>query len=304
MKNPTIIQQLQIDASNPDVSVSSLLRQSKIIATKLDLTDFLIWVNRELNGYGETSSEIVPAYRKITGEPKVLNPYYGWQPILFKNAQERDCFSNRLIGQAIGTLEEVARKNNGASHGRLSIPYSSEIKQLLLESLESYTDVLLEVSGSAAHGILDAVRNSILDWALQLEKAGITGDGLSFSKKDKTEATHVTNLVFAQNIAHVGNLQDQAQTVNYQIASVAILNGKITTILEEIKKTIHLLPVNKQPEIKQKVEEIQKELSKPEDETDQTKISGALGSIKNICEGIAGNVVAQGIISLIGKLTS
>ena len=141
-----------------------------------------------------------------------------------------------------------------------------------------------------------------MDWALKLEKAGITGDGLSFSDREKTEAKPVTQQIFARNIGHIGNAYDQAQSNNNQTASITISNEKITNLIEEIERTTQLLPVEKQLEINQKVLEIREELAKSENQQDQKKVSGALGSIKNICEGITGNVVAQGIISLISNL--
>lgn len=296
-----IILQLQMDAADPEMSVASLLRKAKIIATKLDLNEFLEWVNKELNGYDGPVKDL-PAYRQVSGEPKAFNPYHGWQPVMFSNAEHRKFYSSAPIGQAIGPLEEIVSKDKEDSSGYLEFAYPPEMKQRLINALEYPTDVKLMLSISSAHGILDAVRNSILDWALKLEKAGITGDGLSFSEKEKTEAKPVTQQIFAQNIGHIGNAYDQAQTINNQTASITINNEQITNIIEQIEKTIQLLPAEKQPEINQKIQEIREELAKPENQQDQKKVSGALGSIKNICEGITGNVVAQGIISLIGNL--
>ena len=42
-------------------------------------------------------------------------------------------------------------------------------------------------------GILDTVRNKILDWALELEKKGILGDEeMNFSDKEREQAQSVT----------------------------------------------------------------------------------------------------------------
>lgn len=300
-KNQPIIIQLQMDAADPEIAVSSLLRKAKIIATKLDLTDFLEWVDNELNGYNGTIKEL-PQYRQVTGEPKAFNPYHGWQPIMFKTTEQRKFYSSAPIGQAIGPLEEIVSKDKGNDGGYLEYTYSAEVKQRLINSLEYHTDIKLFLSASSAHGILDAVRNSILDWALKLERAGITGDGISFSEKEKTEAKPVTQQIFAQNIGHIGNAYDQAQTVNNQTASITIKSEQIIRLIEEIEKTIQFLPAEKQTEINLKVQEIQEELKKSKDRQDPGKVAGALGSIKSICEGITGNVVAQGIISLISNL--
>jgi hypothetical protein len=70
-----LVLQLQADALNSDVSVSDLLLKAKVVATKLDLTDFLQWIEHELNGY--TDKNEVPMYRKIRGRAQAYNTYYG-----------------------------------------------------------------------------------------------------------------------------------------------------------------------------------------------------------------------------------
>jgi hypothetical protein len=55
-----LIQKLQAEAANPDSSVTNLLRMAKIAATKLNLTDALVWIDRELNGYMDLKVEDLP----------------------------------------------------------------------------------------------------------------------------------------------------------------------------------------------------------------------------------------------------
>lgn len=62
----------------------------------------------------------------------------------------------------------------------------------------------LLVGNSVLHGILDHVRNAVLDWALDLESRGIIGDGMSFSSKEKTTASQVTY----QITNHIGSMQN------------------------------------------------------------------------------------------------
>jgi hypothetical protein len=44
------------------------------------------------------------------------------------------------------------------------------------------------VGASSFVGILDAVRNIILEWSLKLEEQGIIGNGMSFSKGERDKA--------------------------------------------------------------------------------------------------------------------
>ena len=59
------------------------------------------------------------------------------------------------------------------------------------------------LSRSAVVGIIDAVRNMVLDWCLQLEEDGILGEGLVFTAKEKAAAAQ-SNYVINYNgpVAH------------------------------------------------------------------------------------------------------
>jgi hypothetical protein len=61
-----LILKLQAEATNPDASVTNLLRMAKIAATKLNLKDALVWIDRELNGYMDLKVEDLPPYRMIS----------------------------------------------------------------------------------------------------------------------------------------------------------------------------------------------------------------------------------------------
>ncbi len=74
-----IVLELQKLASEDSHSATELLRKALLVASKLTLSDFAEWVNKELNGYGNTG---VPAYRRIRAELKVDNPYRGLCPFI------------------------------------------------------------------------------------------------------------------------------------------------------------------------------------------------------------------------------
>ena len=50
----------------------------------------------------------------------------------------------------------------------------------------------LIVGHAQLYGILEAVRNRVLEWSLELEAKGIMGEGLTFTKDEVEKATHVT----------------------------------------------------------------------------------------------------------------
>ena len=84
-----LVLQLQAEAVDPNVPVSKLLRLAKLIATKLDQKDALVWIDKELDGYMDGVTKDVPEYRMIGGQPKGYNPYHGWQTIQFEELGDR-----------------------------------------------------------------------------------------------------------------------------------------------------------------------------------------------------------------------
>jgi hypothetical protein len=82
---PTIVEQIQRDALDPSVSVSTLLRRVKLAAAKLGLGQVENWVEQELNGYSST----LPEYRIMRGSPMAFNPYTGWQPLMGSSDEAR-----------------------------------------------------------------------------------------------------------------------------------------------------------------------------------------------------------------------
>jgi len=61
----SLVLELQRKALNPAISVSDLLRSALVVASKLNISDYEIWVKNELNGY--TSTDNSPSYREIDG---------------------------------------------------------------------------------------------------------------------------------------------------------------------------------------------------------------------------------------------
>ncbi len=54
-----LVSELQAKALDPTTSVTDLLRIAKVVAVKLSLDEFLLWINSELGGYKDLE---LPAY--------------------------------------------------------------------------------------------------------------------------------------------------------------------------------------------------------------------------------------------------
>jgi len=84
-----LVLQLQAEAVDPKVPVSKLLRLAKLIATKLDQKDALVWIDKELDGYMSGALKEVPPYRMLTGHPKGYNPTTAGRPSSSRNPRPR-----------------------------------------------------------------------------------------------------------------------------------------------------------------------------------------------------------------------
>ena len=184
----SLVNQLQREALDRSVRTADLLRKALVAARKLNIEDIQPWLKSELNGY--TNSEEIPEYRSVRGEIKAFNPYNGiWMPIMFpeSSANLHRSLTNRKCGQSVAELEDLL-----ASESRmLTMPYSSEVSARLTRMIDLDSLPVLVVSGAKLRGILDTTRTAVLEWALQLEEQGVTGEGFTFSTEEQTAAAGV-----------------------------------------------------------------------------------------------------------------
>jgi len=187
-----IVLDLQGDALNADVDVLTLLRKAFLVAKKLKLSDFEKWVNSEINGYEDSNR--CPQYREISGEVKGWNPYHGWISLIAEDIEWDKTLSYRLVADSIASL--VSSIN---SDGRLTIAFPGAICAAISKMTGFETKYALFISRNSLEAIIETVRTKILDWAIVLEENGITGDGLSFSEKEKEVAASTAQIIYYTN---------------------------------------------------------------------------------------------------------
>lgn len=295
-KSKPLILEIQHEALNEGASVTSLLRKVKAAAIKLDQRDTAGWVQHELQGYSNISAMDIPEYRQLYGTLKGVNPYRGYIPI-YSDGGDNEI--DRLltfapIMQAIGTIEDEVRKSSGQL---LQYSLGAERIDFLQRQLDVPMEVRLLLGRSQLQGILDAVQNLVLDWSLELEKSGVLGEGMSFSRDEKEKATHVTQQVFAQSIGTLGDVAGHAQVTNNQVSVGQTIDKRaLNSLLQQADGILEQLP----PDVRDEIKPLLSEIS--QDTSDDGKTRSRLSSIKAICEGASGNLVAQGIVSAIAAL--
>ncbi len=210
-----LVLELQAEALSRETSVSDLLRKALAVSKKLGVSEIEEWINYELKGYPIDSE--VPEYRTVHGQIKVWNLYHGWQPLHFGDPELGEKLSSRKIMQPIGELDAL-----NTSDGTLHVPFPEHVKNSLMKAMKIPLEPTLHVPSTEVVGILDAVRNIILEWALELEQNGILGEGMSFSKEEKITASQVTYQI-TNYIGSMSNSQLQ-QASPHGIQKLDIVN--------------------------------------------------------------------------------
>ena len=189
----SLVLELQRETMNSNSRLSDILRKALVVATKLKVDEFKIWIESELKGYPKVQD--IPSYRKVNGSVKAWNRYNGWIPVIVQDSPINDLISNRSIGQPISELESLCHQKDEGGDLQVPLPHDW-IMKLFSKSEEFRLGMVptLIVDRSQLIGILDAVRNEILNWSLELERQGILGDGMSFSTEEVKMAKSVINI--------------------------------------------------------------------------------------------------------------
>lgn len=292
-----LVFELQSDALNRNVSVSDLLRKALAVSKKLSVAHIEGWLSSELNGYTDATS--VPIYRKIRGQIRVWNPYHGWQPLNFEDPKEAELFSQVNLRQAIGELDALVQKPTD----HLTIPLPQEVVNGLMAGMEVPLQPAFHVAAIEVIGILDAVRNSVLEFSLKLEQEGIHGEGMSFSREEKQAAGLMTYNI-TNNIGSMHGSQIQQHSSGNQTLNVNADLRDIAAFVSTLRASIDKLGLD-QDSRKELLAEIATTHSQAESpRPKRAVIEESMRTIRTILEGAAGSVLATGFLAELGKLLS
>ncbi|MBY3536151.1 hypothetical protein HFN68_25020 [Rhizobium laguerreae] len=168
-----LLAEIQNDAVNDTTPVSTLLRKVMVLASNLDSDVLEDWVKLEMNGYPPEAE--VPEYRRIKMNFKVSGANMAYKitamPIataLVAKATGIDDIHIFRCRQAIGTIVPV---ENATSPMTVSMHnYSHRLSHTVIEESYDIHSFWGEFSASHLLGIIDAVRNRVLEFVLALKK--------------------------------------------------------------------------------------------------------------------------------------
>lgn len=288
----SLVQEIQLEALNPNVRVSDLLRKALVISTKLKVAGDVEWIRSELEGYPGHMS--VPPYRVMDGTPQVFNPYHGHVHLeMSPELQKKACAMH--IGYSVAEIEKILEKNERM----IRLSFSPKAAAALKRAMQVPLEPSVVISPSTFVGALDNVRNRVLMWALELEEAGILGDGLSFSATEVVKAQHVTNNI-TTNIGSMSNSQLQVQSSGEQALRIEEKREHLSTLLQAIKEASK--GTEQSPQVSVDVDTVLVQLESPSPKPGV--IGESLRSLRSVLEGAAGGALGNYLPTLVALITS
>ena len=223
----SIIQQLQEDIVNPEVSLAPILRRAKILAYRLRHDEFKTWIDSELNGYPDKDS--IPRYRRFTAHN------YGYFANAFHHMNNASIptinlpdpikeFMQELdIDMGVGSLEDLMDNPDMRKDGAVKSPWLSDVvavaAQYQIYKNMNLLDAWKVISSNQVMGILEAVRNKLLAFILELQDSfpelAESDDRIGEVPLDQTTNIFNTHIHGNQNVVAAGaNItQDVRQVV-------------------------------------------------------------------------------------------
>lgn len=158
------------------------------------------------------------------------------------------------------------------------------------------------VNHASIAGIVDGVRNTILNWSLELEEQGILGEGLKFTKQEQEAATrtvqNVNNFFGDVSGSTIQQAGDSAICLSAtDVNSVRDWADRLGGHLDQLE-----LSEAAQKEIEADLASVRAQAESPRPKAQVVK--GLLRSIRSVLEGAAGSVAGAYLTELIPLLAA
>lgn len=298
----SLVLELQRDLYDGEKSAIELLRKAYIVARKLKVKEFEKWINAELNGYNSEDIDI-PHYRNVSVSMIALNPVHGFIPVIINDANLLNLINNMQISQSISEIESLLKTCDNGMCATSKVP--PELENALQPVLTGNYPLYNSVDKSQLQGIIEGIKNVILNWSLKLEEDGIVGENMSFSEKEKEKAIHSNYTInnFNGNLTNT-QIQQHTQNSSQSIQNETIDLEKINKVVELIKDNIDKIELDDEDlkEVDTKLEVIEKEILKTS--TEKSVIKNSLKIIGQVMEKTSVSIIASGLLYQIQQCIS
>lgn len=223
----SLADQIQKEVVDSRIPISDILRKAKVLASLLGNVGFKRWVDAELGGYDPGSA--VPDYRDL--HPLNRGTFAGLLGQMVRNvpiplshlpSNVRKSAEQMAILQGVREIETAAARSAGENTFQFQWPPEAVMAardhirmddgSVLVEAWKPLTKGQLE-------GILDQVRNRLLDFLLELQQIDpdvmTSEDAIRAVPQNKVENVFNTTILGGQNVVASGTgfTQKVSQTV-------------------------------------------------------------------------------------------
>lgn len=201
-----------VDLANGESSITDTLYRLKILASDLDDTELLNWIEMELEGYKD--NDAVPSYRMMR------SPLYGKVQYVSLGAMiTRDMpipvkveeLDKLRVGirENISSVEEWAGEKEDNRKMPYDVRLASQIADMNLSEMCQIMIAWFPMPASRFLEITNSVKNRLLDALMVLEKqyGNLDTYSIDFSDKKKNEAVgqYITNIIYNDNSVKIGS---------------------------------------------------------------------------------------------------
>lgn len=285
--------ELQLEIINNSSDIISILRKAHLIAAKLSLKDFDLWIQNELNGYQKYDD--IPEYRTVVGEIKAKNPYYGLIPVMMPKDMAYQ-LSKRKLPNSISDIVDLQKKNEF-----ITITLPMEISEILCANEGIVFSCYFVFGAHCLSSIIEKVKNTILEWCIKLEKDGIVGDDYIFSDKEKELARQLPqqiNNYYGQIVnGNVNNSQLVTGDNNVTTLKTGLSLNDVDDIKEKLKK--EKISSNQRKEAIEILDDVKEAVNKKKS---NIIIKSMLNGLKDFLLSVGANITASLITAKIQGL--
>jgi hypothetical protein len=215
-----LVNELQESAERDDVL--TVLRKAKRVSSKLGRRDICDWLEHEQNGYPDGAA--VPEYRMVP--PTFCYDTNGYVPAGYGQLMKGivplppgivDGNTMPLpMREAVSVVLDLIESMKSGKGVFYPLPSgAAEILRSVFTSSQPEflrrVTFLAQLDGARTRAIPEHIKNRVLDWACELEAAGVTGDDQSFSPTEKQAAQTVIFNINHSNIDQLNNSGDNVK---------------------------------------------------------------------------------------------
>lgn len=225
-----------VGSASGNASLADVLRKCLVLAFGLRNAPFQSWVEQELDGYSVDAE--LPNYRANipTGiKANVMNRAYRHPnvavPARTMPENVRKTLTTINFRQSVGELEEIVWSAHARGDGTVRVNIDAAVWALVeFENDYNVTDMWQEISIAQIAGGLDAVRNTALRFALELERLEKSSDRPAELRQES-----ITNIFHTLVHGGVVSIAAHAEQVT-QIGEINVREGDLDGLLSSLRE--------------------------------------------------------------------